>query len=85
MKLKKITKREGSLLVANKYAGLIHYEEKPVAANIEREYIVVDFGSDESTFLFRNKGEFWEENEGKVKFLAITELVNSMDQFKVVI
>jgi len=50
MKLKKITKSEGSLLVANGYAGFIHYEDVPVAANIEREYIVVNFGSDESYF-----------------------------------
>ncbi len=85
MKLKKITKSEGNLLVANGYAGFIHYNDVPVAANIEREYIVVNFGGDESTFLFRNKSEFWEENEGKVKFYAITELMNSMDNFKVVI
>ncbi len=72
-------------MVANGYAGLIYYGREPVVDFIEREYIVVNFGFDESTFLFRNKSEFWEENEGKVKFYAITELVNSMDQFKVVI
>jgi len=53
MKLKKITKSEGSLLVANGYAGLIYYGREPVVDFIEREYIVVNFGFDESTFFIQ--------------------------------
>jgi len=82
MEIKKISENKAETLINTGYAG---YMNGVNAGNVDREYIVVDFDFGESNFVFKNKSEYWEENEGKVRFLAITELVISMEQVKEVV